>query len=175
MTEGQKINCQFCKTPLIHVKIINTGNNKSEEKLHWQNQVDNKPHFKWAGEENGKAKYTCLIPQTTIEQTKVTQQESINDHDKNEREQVEILKKDINKRVKVAGPFDEAEFITKWAAERAYKMAMADVSDISKLTVQEKSALGQKQGMLTRCLVDTTIELMKIHGIKSKYGSDAFD
>jgi hypothetical protein len=52
---------------------------------------------------------------------------------------------------------------------------MSEVSDYSKLTDKDKSSLGQKQGMLTRCLVDTTIELMKIHGIKTNYGADAFD
>ena len=77
--------------------------------------------------------------------------------------------------IKVNGPFEEAEIITRWAAERAYKMAMAEVTDINKLSPQDKSALGQKQGMLTRCLVDTTIELMKIHGIKTNYGADGFD
>ncbi len=77
--------------------------------------------------------------------------------------------------IKVNGPFDEAELITRWASDRAYKITMAEVTDYSKLTQQDKSALGQKQGMLTRCLVDTTIELMKIHGIKTNYGADAFD
>lgn len=72
--------------------------------------------------------------------------------------------------INVNGPFDEAELITRWASERAYKIAMAEVSDFSKLSPQEKSGLGQKTGMLTRCLVDTTIELMKMHGVKSKYG-----
>lgn len=84
-------------------------------------------------------------------------------------------KEAVNLKVKVAGPFDEAELITRWAVERAYKIAMADVPDYSKLTDKDKSALGQKQGMLTRCLVDTTLELMKMHGIKTNYGADAFD
>ncbi len=78
-------------------------------------------------------------------------------------------KESVNPNIKVNGPFDEAELITRWASERAYKITMAEVYDFSKLTPQEKSALGQKTGMLTRCLVDTTIELMKIHGIKTEY------
>ena len=77
--------------------------------------------------------------------------------------------------IKVNGPFDEAELIVKWARDRAYKMVMIEVDDYSKLTQPEKNSLGQKEGMLTRALVDTTIELMKIHGIKSNYGADAFD
>ena len=44
-------------------------------------------------------------------------------------------------------PFTEAELIVRWAAERAYKMAYESVPDINKLTVQDKSALGQKEGI----------------------------
>lgn len=75
--------------------------------------------------------------------------------------------------IKVNGPFDEAELIIRWARERAYKITMSEVTDINKLSVQEKSGLGQAQGMLTRALVDTTIELMKIHGIKTNYGDQS--
>lgn len=78
-------------------------------------------------------------------------------------------KPEINTSIEVKDPFQEAELITRWASDRAYKITMAEVYDFSKLTQQEKSALGQKTGMLTRCLVDTTIELMKMHGVKSTY------
>ena len=47
---------------------------------------------------------------------------------------------------------------------------MADVFDFSKLTQQEKSGLGQKEGMYTRLLADTVLELMKLHNIKTDYG-----
>ena len=162
MTEGQTKNCGYCKTPLIHVKIISTWNGSSEEKLQWQNVADSKPHFKWAGEEpDGKAKYNCLMPKITTSESTV-------------QETVEQPKKEpVNLHVKVAGPFDEAELITRWAADRAYKMVMVEVSDYSRLTPQEKSALGQKTGMLTRCLVDTTLKLMEIHGIKTDYGASS--
>jgi len=168
MTEGETKNCGACKTPLIHVKVISTWNGKSEEKLQWQNQSDSRPHFKWAGEDqDGKAKYNCMMPQVTQTPESIVQEPV--EQPKSEP------KKSVNLHVKVAGPFDEAELITRWASERAYKITMAEVYDFSKLTPQEKSALGQKTGMLTRCLVDTTIELMKIHGIKTKYGADNND
>lgn len=72
-------------------------------------------------------------------------------------------------KIQVDSPFSEAEVIVRWAAGRAYKITYENVSDINKLTVQDKSALGQKEGMLTRLLTDTTIELMKHNGIKSEY------
>ncbi len=166
MTEGETKNCGACKTSLIHVKVTKTWNNKTEEKLQWQNVSDKKPHFMYGGEgTDGKPKYNCKMPQTQEEQIV---QESI-EQPKPEQ------KKAVNPNIKVNGPFDEAELITRWASERAYKIVMAEVYDYSKLSTQEKSALGQKTGMLTRCLVDTTIELMKMHGIKTNYGADAFD
>lgn len=169
MTEGETKNCGACKTPLIHVKITSTWNNKTEEKLQWQNQSNNKAHFKWAGEDqDGKAKYNCMIPPTTTQSPEQVVKESM------EQPKPEP-KESVNLHIKLTGPFDEAELITRWASDRAYKMVMSEVYDFSKLTPQEKSALGQKTGMLTRCLVDTTIELMKIHGIKSNYGADALD
>ena len=161
MTESETKNCGACKTPLIHVKVTSSWNGKSEEKLQWQNQSNHKPHFKYAGEKDGKTQYNCIMPDTT-QTPESTIQESM-DQPKGEPKEA------VNLKVKVNGPFDEAELITRWASERAYKITMAEVYDFSKLTVQEKSALGQKQGMLTRCLVDTTIELMKIHGIKTNY------
>ncbi len=166
MTEGETKNCGACKTPLIHVKVTSTWNNKTEEKLQWQNQSNNKAHFKWAGEKDGKAIYNCMMPETTTAQQTV--------QEPTEQPKPET-KPAVNPNIKVNGPFDEAELITRWASERAYKITMAEVYDFSKLTPQEKSALGQKTGMLTRCLVDTTIELMKIHGIKTNYGADAFE
>ena len=167
MTEGETKNCGACKTPLIHVKIVSNWNGKTEEKLQWQNVADSKAHFKWAGEgTDGKAKYNCTMPQVTTQTPEQVVQKSM------EQPKPEP-KESVNLHVKVAGPFDEAELITRWASDRAYKMVMSEVYDYSKLTPQEKSALGQKTGMLTRCLVDTTIELMKIHGIKSNYGSDS--
>lgn len=169
MTEGQTKNCGACKTPLIHVKVTKTWNNKTEEKLQWQNVSDKKPHFMYGGEGlDGKPKYNCKMPQTTTQSSDNTVQESI-------KQPKPEQKKTANTNIKVNGPFDEAELITRWAGERAYKIVMSEVSDYSRLTPQEKTALGQKTGMLTRCLVDTTIELMKIHGIKTNYGADALD
>jgi hypothetical protein len=52
---------------------------------------------------------------------------------------------------------------------------MNNMDWFSKLTQQEKNSLGQKEGMLTRCLVDTTLKLMELHDIKTNYGADAFD
>ncbi len=166
MTEGETKNCGACKTPLIHVKIVSTWNNKTEEKLQWQNVENNKAHFKWAGEDqDGKAKYNCMLPQPTTNTAQETIQETV--------ETPKPKKEPVNLHIKVAGPFDEAELITRWASDRAYKITMAEVYDYSKLTPQEKSALGQKTGMLTRCLVDTTLKLMEIHGIKSDYGASS--
>lgn len=158
MTEGETKNCGACQTPLVHVKVVSTWNNKTEEKLQWQNQSNGKPHFKFAGTgQDGKAKYNCIMPTEQVEAPK--------------QEKKEIVPGSI----KVSGPFDEAELITRWASERAYKITMADVDDFSKLDDKQKSALGQKQGMLTRCLADLTIKLMEMHGIKTNYGADAFD
>jgi len=73
------------------------------------------------------------------------------------------------KTVKVEGPFDEAEIIVKWARNKAYKMAFEDVSDISKLSTQDKNSKGQEIGMITKALIDTTLKLFEINEIKSQY------
>lgn len=73
------------------------------------------------------------------------------------------------KSVNVDGPFTESELIVRWAQDRAYKIVYAGVDDINKLTVQEINSNGQKEGMLTKLLVDTTLELFKINEIHSSY------
>lgn len=50
--------CDKCGTELICKKIIKTWNNKTEEKLQWQNQSNGNPHFMFAGE----GKYHCIVP-----------------------------------------------------------------------------------------------------------------
>lgn len=151
MTEGERKDCGQCKTPLVHVKIIDTFNG-NVEKLQWQNVEDSKPHFKFAG----PGKWNCVMPQITTTTAQETVQETV---------QVKP------NAIEVKDPFQEAELITRWARERAYKMVMVEVSDYSKLTQQEKNSLGQKEGMLTRCLVDVTLKLMEMHGVKSNYGA----
>jgi hypothetical protein len=71
-TEGATQNCSKCKTPLICNKITSTWNNKTEEKLQWQNQSDGKPHFNFAG----SGKFDCNVPKDD-ESQEVHTQESI--------------------------------------------------------------------------------------------------
>jgi len=59
--EGATQICK-CKTDLICVKVTKTWNNKTEEKLQWQNQSDHKPHFKFAG----PGKYDCILPENIV-------------------------------------------------------------------------------------------------------------
>ena len=157
--EGNEKTCGNCKTALICVKVVSEWQGKKEEKLQWQSKLSHKAHFKYAG----PGKYNCInidgatVTETTPEPPKESKPEI------------------TPGTVKVSGPFDEAELITRWARERAYKMVMVEVDDYSKLTQQEKNSLGQKEGMLTRCLVDVTLKLMEMHGIKTNYGADAFD
>lgn len=114
------------------------------DNLQWQNQADGKAHYKFISEKN----FECMLPVAPVQTATPEPKQTI----------------------KVKGPFDEAELIARWAGEKAYKIVMADVPDFSKLTQQEKSGLGQKEGMYTRLLADTVLELMKQHGIKTDYG-----
>ena len=151
--EGTEKVCGNCKSDLICVKIVKEWQGKKDEKLQWQTKSNRKAHFKFAG----AGKFNCINIDTGKEQPAEAPKPAA----------PEV--KEENKTIKVTGPFDEAELIVRWARERAYKITMAEVTDINKLTQQEKSGLGQSQGMLTRALVDTTIELMKLHGIKTEY------
>jgi hypothetical protein len=114
------------------------------DNLQWQNEADGKPHYTFVSEKN----YKCNLP-VAPETKPETKSES--------------------NTITVNTPFDEAELIARWAGERAYKIVMADVDDYSRLSPQEKSGLGQKEGMYTRLLTDTVLELMKLHNIKTKY------
>lgn len=154
--EGNEKTCGNCKTALICVKIVNEWQGKKEEKLQWQSKQSHKAHFKYAG----PGKYNCI----NIDTDATPENEIMMEAPKESKPEI------TPGTVKVSGPFDEAELITRWARERAYKMVMVEVSDYSKLTQQEKNSLGQKEGMLTRCLVDVTLKLMEMHGIKTKYG-----
>ena len=116
--------------------------------LQWQNKEDGKAHYTYISDKN----YKCNLPNPGEEKPKPKEEAAT---------------------IKVTGPFDEAELIARWAGERAYKIVMADVPDFSKLTVQENSGLGQKEGMYTRLLADTVLELMKIHGTKTKYPGES--
>ena len=135
---------------------MHTWQGKTEERMQWQNQVDGKPHF--SGQPGN---WTCHKPGTEN-----TVQEKFAESDAAEEIEVQAPS------VKVTNPFDEAELIVRWAREKAYKMVMVEVADFSKLTHQEKNSLGQAEGMLTRALVDTTINLMKIHNIKTDYNKE---
>lgn len=73
------------------------------------------------------------------------------------------------KVIRPKDPFQESELIVYWASDKAYKKSHKDITDINKLTTQQISAIGQKEGMLTRTLVFTVLELMKINNIKSTY------
>jgi len=117
------------------------------DNLQWQNQADGKAHYTYISDKN----YKCNVPEA--------------------KPAAEPKKEAAT--IKVNGPFDEAELIARWAGEKAYKIVMAEVPDYSKLTQQEKSGLGQKEGMYTRLLADTCIELMKLHGIKTKYPGES--
>lgn len=153
MTEGETKKCGQCGIEIIHVKIIDTYENRNTEKLQWQTNSTRKPHFKFAGE----GKWKCITTEEIV-------QESMDGHNKSD--QAETIKKHLENIV-FDGPFQQAELITKWAADKATKIATENVGDLSKLTQQEKSSLGQKTGMLTRLLADLTMELIKEERIKS--------
>lgn len=153
--EGNEKKCGKCQTELICVKIIDTYQNRNTEKLQWQNKSTGTPHFKFAG----PGKFNCMMPN---EDTKPAEAPTQTEAPK--------PKKEIDITVKVTNPFEEAEIITRWAGERAYKIVMAEVTDINNLSPQEKSGLGQKEGMLTRALINTVMELRKLNNVKSEYG-----
>lgn len=157
--EGTKKNCTSCDTPIVYVKILHSWQGKTEERMQWQNQADGKPHF--SGQPGN---WTCHPPAELVA-------ESLDEHTEADvKEELEVQAP--TNTVKVNGPFEEAEIIARWAGEKAYKIVMADVEDYSKLTMQEKSGLGQKEGMYTRLLADIAVELMKHHGIKTNYGKE---
>ncbi len=160
--EGEEKKCGNCQTPLICVKVISEWNGKKSEKLQWQNKFDGTPHYYYVS----PGKYNCSPPKTPEDVVMESMQNT---------SETETETQTVNLKAKVAGPFDEAELIARWSGERAYKIVMAEVSDISKLTPQEKSGLGQKQGMYTRLLADTVLELMKLHNVKAKYPGEEKD
>jgi hypothetical protein len=116
------------------------------DNLQWQNEADGKAHYTFVSEKN----YKCNLPVAP--------------------EATPEAKVEPN-AIEVKDPFTEAELIARWAGERAYKIVMAGVTDYSRLSPQEKSGLGQKEGMYTRLLADTVVSLMKLHGVKSNYGN----
>jgi len=156
--EGETIDCPNCGKPIIS-RLAVYPKNPEWNKIIWQELDETKAHY----DNKGNCKTQEASEQTTQQST---------DHQSVDAKEEIKVQASINPKVaKVTSPFEEAELITRWAEDLAYKIAMAGVTDYSKLTVQEKSGIGQKTGMLTKCLVDTTIELMKIHGIKSDYGA----
>lgn len=165
MVEGDRKPCGSCGTEIVHVKIIKEFKGQVEAKLQWQNIDDARPHFKWIGEKDGKAQFDCMKPT----------QESVKQHQADVQEELEVQTKPTEPTsdpniIIPKSPFEESELIVRWARGIAYKMSMEGVHSFDTLSVQEKNSLGQKEGMLTRALVDTTIELMKIHGVKADYG-----
>jgi hypothetical protein len=114
------------------------------DNLQWQNEADSKPHYTFVSEKN----YQCNLPVAP---------------------EAKPEPKAESNTIEVKDPFTEAELIARWSGERAYKIVMADVSDYSRLSPQEKSGLGQKEGMYTRLLADTVLKLMELHGFKTKY------
>jgi hypothetical protein len=157
--EGKMKKCGNCQTDIICVRVVSEWKGKTEEKLQWQNIEDGKPHFLWVSEGNFDCKPPVDAAPKSPEQVV---QDSMDDYQR---------KKEVDIRIKVAGPFDEAELMARWASDRAFKMVMAGIENANKLTPQEKSGLGQKEGMLTRLLVDTVLELRKQNGIKSEYSN----
>lgn len=117
------------------------------DNLQWQNEADGKAHYTFISDKN----YKCNIPEA--KPTPEPKAES--------------------NTITVKGPFDEAELIVRWASERAFKITMAGIENANDLTVQKQNALGQKEGMLTRLLADSVLELMKQHGIKTKYPGES--
>lgn len=156
MTEGETKKCGQCGIEIEHVEVIDTFENRNTKKLQWQTRSTHKPHFKFAG----PGKWKCITPEEIV-------QESMDEHKKQDAK--EELQVQCPNEIEVNDPFREAEIIVAWARDKAYKMVMAEVDDYSKLTQQEKNSLGQKEGMLTRAILDTTLELRKLNGIKSHY------
>jgi len=154
--EGETKDCPNCGKPIIS-RLAVYPKNPEWNKIIWQELDKTMAHY----DNKGNCK--------TQEESEQTTQQSIDHESVDAKEEIGVQTYTNSKVAKVTSPFEEAELITKWAEERAYKIAMASVTDYSQLTIQEKSGIGQKTGMLTRCLVDTTIELMKINGIKSDY------
>lgn len=163
--EGKEKICGNCKLDLICVKITKEWNNKTETKLQWQTKATGKAHFKYAG----PGKYNCILPGETETPAETEAPKPAPEA------KPEPKKETVPGSIKVKDPFHEAEIITRWASEKAYKIVYENIPNFNDLSPQEKSGLGQKEGMLTRLLADTTIELMKLHNIKSNYGADAFD
>lgn len=157
--EGAEKKCGKCGVDLICVKITKSYQGKTETKLQWQTKSIRRAHFKYAGPNN----WNCITPEDVVAASMEQPKEEPKPAPTPEP------KKEVDTTIRVNDPFQESELIVRWAKGRAYKMVYEEVTDINNLSPQEKSGLGQKEGMLTRALVDTTIELMKINGIKSEY------
>lgn len=153
--EGLEKKCGKCKEDLICVKVLDTYQNRNTEKLQWQTKKTGKAHFKYAGPNNWKC--NIITPEEIV-------QESMEDMKPDK-----TLKVEVDTTIKVTSPFQESELIVRWAKGRAYKIVYEEVTDINNLSPQEKNSLGQKEGMLTRALVDTTLKLMELNGMKSEY------
>lgn len=71
--------------------------------------------------------------------------------------------------IKAKNPHEEAELLITWASNRAYKKAREGISDINSLSVQDKQAIGQKEGMLTKLYVDTLMKVIELSNVRLEY------
>lgn len=173
--EGAQRVCSVCKTPLVCKKITSTWNNQTSEKLQWQNAQDGNPHYYFVSKDN----YSCNKPKSPEDLAK---QQIVNEAQESKSKKLDEFSKEelveaLGKMpiqdpsvLEMKGPYMEAEVIANWASFNAKKMSTIHVSDVASLTPQEKSALGQKEGMLTRLLADLAIKLRELNHIPSKYG-----
>ena len=174
--EGAKRVCSVCKTPLVCKKVISTWNEKTSEKLQWQNAQDGKPHYYFVSKDN----YSCNKPKFPEDIIKEQIDEAHNNKEAQkipENSSDQELKKLFDESVtnilaqKVANEhpeiYAEAINLAKWASENAHKLAKQNFSNLDSLSTQEKSALGQKEGMLTRLLADLVMKLREQQKMKT--------
>jgi len=174
--EGAQRVCSVCKTPLVCKKVITTWNNKTSEKLQWQNAQDGNPHYYFVSKDNyscNKPKFPEDIIKEQIDEAhnnKEAQKIPENSPEETLKEIFDESKENIEAQklsIEHAKIRSEAISLAKWASENARTLARHNFPNLDSLSTQEKSALGQKEGMLTRLLADLVMKLREQQKMKT--------
>ncbi len=146
-SEGATMTCLECQTKLeCH---MSTYSGSYQNKLQWQNS-DGSAHYKWSGtDEQGNAKFKCMIPDTKPPETKPTQQQI--DKPTNE-EHLQNKQKEIKNLPPIPKLDDE-----KTAKVIVETELLNSIEDLVMATLKqyEISPSPQKAGMFTRIIYNT--------------------
>ena len=140
--EGAEQTCK-CGTSLICVKITKEWNGKTETKLQWQNKIDHKPHFKFAG----PGKFDCVIPE------KNNTENSTDDDSHLKKKQEEILQQQQQDTRKKTSEFTEEQLVK--IDEEITKLQLIETIVTKKLaTEKEPTPNPAKVGMYMKFVRD---------------------